>query len=254
MDTNIYNKEFHNNREAITRHSAEEISSILLKKFDIKTVCDIGGGIGVWLNVFKNKIPKKHFKGVLFDGNYISKDMLLDPDLFQECDLEKELETDQKFDLAICLEVAEHISAKRADSLIRDLTKLSDIILFSAAVPMQGGQGHINEQPCSYWRNIFKKYKFTCYDLIRPEIKNDDNIPFWYKNNIFIYTKKKLSLKEFSQSNDFADFIHYDMYKERLIQIKELEIRLKKKEEELLANRWTLKNFFQKVKNKFFMK
>ena len=104
----------------------------------------LGGGIGVWLNVIKNKIPQDKFNGRLFDGDYLTRDMILDPDLFEKCDLENELTKKEKFDLVICLEVAEHLSKTRADSFIADLAQLGDIILFSAAIPFQGGVGHIN--------------------------------------------------------------------------------------------------------------
>jgi hypothetical protein len=47
-----------------------------------------------------------------------------------------------RFDLAVCLEVAEHLPPERAESFIRELCDLAPVVLFSAAIPGQGGTGH----------------------------------------------------------------------------------------------------------------
>lgn len=207
----------------------------------------LGGGIGVWLNVIKNKIPQDKFNGRLFDGDYLTRDMILDPDLFEKCDLENELTKKEKFDLVICLEVAEHLSKTRADSFIADLAQLGDIILFSAAIPFQGGVGHINEQPSSYWRKLFESNGFECFDIIRPEIKDDENIPFWYKNNCFVYIKKTVVSDTLHTNNDFVDFVHWEMYNE---EVSRLQNEIAYKDQMLQQNRWTIGNFFKKVARK----
>ena len=110
-----------------------------------KTVVDVGCGLGTWLAVFKQQGAE--VTGV--DGAYVNKDMLyIGKEEFFEADLENESITNdgRRFDLAVSLEVAEHLSAKRAPTFIHDLTSLSDVVFFSAAVPLQGGTNHINEQ------------------------------------------------------------------------------------------------------------
>lgn len=63
---------------------------------------------------------------------------------------------DRRPDLAICLEVGEHLSPELGDRLVRLLSELSSTIVFSAAPRGQGGIAHINEQPREYWIRRFE--------------------------------------------------------------------------------------------------
>ena len=63
----------------------------------------------------------------------------------------------RRFDLVNCLEVAEHLDASRADSFVDDLCALGDVVVFSAAIPGQGGTHHVNEQFQSYWQERFRR-------------------------------------------------------------------------------------------------
>jgi hypothetical protein len=58
-------------------------------------------------------------------------------------------------DLAYCFEVAEHVPAGLASTLVAFLSSLAPIVVFTAAPPGQGGIGHINEQPLAYWKQHF---------------------------------------------------------------------------------------------------
>ena len=96
-----------------------------------------------------------------------------------------------KFDLAICLEVAEHLPEESAETLVDSITSASRRVLFSAAIPGQGGIGHLNEQPHEYWHDMFIERGYGIKDSIRPIIRGNKNVPFWYRNNIFMYERKK---------------------------------------------------------------
>lgn len=61
-------------------------------------------------------------------------------------DLTQPLSLGRKFDLCVSMEVAEHLPPSRADSFVADLVGLAPVVLFSAAVPEQGGTNHLNEQ------------------------------------------------------------------------------------------------------------
>lgn len=154
-----------------------------------KAVVDVGCGLGTWLAVFKQQGAAV----VGVDGSYVQKDMLyIDAKEFVEADLEHEsiASGDERFDLAVSLEVAEHLSAERAPSFIHDLTMLSDMVFFSAAVPLQGGTNHINEQWQSYWANLFAAEGYVCLDCIRPQIWGEAEIKTEYKQNILLYVKE----------------------------------------------------------------
>ncbi len=154
-----------------------------------KTVVDVGCGLGTWLAVFKQQGAAV----VGVDGSYVQKDMLyIDAKEFVEADLEHEsiASGDERFDLAVSLEVAEHLSAERAPSFIHDLTMLSDMVFFSAAVPLQGGTNHINEQWQTYWANLFAAEGYVCLECISPQIWGEAEIKTEYKQNILLYVKE----------------------------------------------------------------
>ena len=159
-----------------------------------KSIVDFGCGLGSWLRVFKDSGIDKILG---LDGDWVDRTKIETSviDNFKEVDLEKEIKLKEKFDLAISLEVAEHLHKESADIFIENLTNASDIIVFSAAVPMQGGQNHINEQPLTYWVNLFDKYNYKFYDIIRGRIWNMDNVLWWYKQNMVVFSKNKLDIK-----------------------------------------------------------
>ena len=59
------------------------------------------------------------------------------------------------FDLALSIEVAEHVPEMYAEAFVRYLSHASDLVLLTAAPPGQTGTGHVNEQPKLYWINKF---------------------------------------------------------------------------------------------------
>lgn len=176
--------------------SAEEIVPLILKMMKLKSVVDVGCGVGAWLSVFQKNGIKDVF-GI--DGQYIDAKMLLIPDnKFLGLDLSKSLKLNRLFDLVISLEVAEHISPKKANTFINSLTRLGPVIIFSAAIPSQSGEGHVNEQWPSYWEDKFKRRGYVVIDCIRNKIWQNDKVDWWYAQNMFVYIRKSL-LKNYSK-------------------------------------------------------
>ena len=64
------------------------------------------------------------------------------------------------FDLIWSFEFVEHIHPKFIDNLLKTFSNHSDRIALSAARPGQGGNGHFNEQPASYWIEKFERYGY----------------------------------------------------------------------------------------------
>ncbi len=102
-------------------------------------------------------------------------------------DLETCITLDEPFDLAISLEVAEHLSPERAMSFVEDICAAAPCVLFSAAIPHQGGRHHVNEQWQSYWTERFLQQGYRPIDLVRPQIWTQDRIPFYYRQNTILY-------------------------------------------------------------------
>jgi hypothetical protein len=102
------------------------------------------------------------------------------------------------FDLALCIEVAEHIEPEYADNLITLLTSLSDTVVFTAAPPGQGGTCHVNEQPEEYWENKFNAHGlvFSSEDTIALRKAAEDAkrggmyVTNWMMTNLVVYKKE----------------------------------------------------------------
>lgn len=213
---NIYGQCFYKNRHQYTTYSAQSILDIVLNDLpEINSAADFGCGVGSWLSILKEK--NIHITGL--DGSWVPTEELKIPEKnFIKVDFSKELKNCnsfiwnlQKFDLSISLEVAEHIPLNLADSFISLLTSHSKFILFSAAIPNQGGTNHINEQYPSYWINKFNKNGFKCIDPIRYLIWNDPKIPFYYRQNIFLAYEHKLEkFLKCPIKNHPLDIIHPD--------------------------------------------
>lgn len=179
----IFNKEIHNLK------SPGVIVPILLEKYHINSVLDVGTGIGTWIKEFENRGVLDVF-GV--DIQMVSPDELhVSPNKVRQVDLSREFDLKRKFDLVLCLEVAEHIPETSADFLVSSLVRHADVILFSAAIPNQGGQYHINEQWPGYWQSKFEKHDYILHDNLRPLIWVNQNIDWWYRQNIFLVRKRQ---------------------------------------------------------------
>jgi len=163
--------------------------------FPVQSVLDVGCGLGTWLTIFQESgVPE-----VLgLDGNNVDRSMLHIPERqFRECDLTNPFDLGKRFDLVLCLEVAEHLPESCSDEFVASLCRHSDRIVFSAAIPGQGGQHHINEQWVDYWQLRFRQMGYILADAIRPLIWNDGNVDVWYRQNIFLYVKEnKIPLLE----------------------------------------------------------
>lgn len=199
--------------------SALEIVPYLYHILDIRSIVDVGGGIGTWLKAFL-KIDKKIDVSCI-DGEYVRKNYKLKPDTLMEMNLEEEISIGRRFDLAISLEVAEHLSEKRSEGFVNDLIKLSDIILFSATIPFQPGDHHINCKAPDYWKKLFEQRGYMRMDCIRPLIVNNPNVMWWYKNNIFLYVKETICNDIRTKISDHnmviwpenvGNFIHYECF------------------------------------------
>lgn len=167
--------------------SARAILSTLLPHLGCRSMVDFGCGTGTWLWV-AHSFGVESIRGL--DGDYVPPRQLMIPqDCFCAVDLEEPVVLEKKYDLAISMEVAEHLHKESADTFVESLCNAADTILFSAAHPGQGGDGHINEQPMTYWTSKFGKHGFLPVE-IRQLFEGNEDIESWYRENIVLYVRE----------------------------------------------------------------
>ncbi|WP_372992327.1 class I SAM-dependent methyltransferase [Sulfitobacter sp.] len=186
--SHIYNDTFFDYINQSARASAKPLIALLFPKLQPQSVIDLGSGRGVWLDEWQ----RAGARDVLaVDGDYVSRDQLaVAAKDFLAADLTAPVETGRRFDLAQSLEVGEHLPTEASETLVDSLTRASDRVLFSAAVTGQGGEFHVNEQPLSFWQDLFASRGYTAFDCVRPELKDNKEMAPWYRYNAILYVNE----------------------------------------------------------------
>lgn len=180
-----YDTEFFNAVAASATSSARSVVPMVIRLLEPKSVLDLGCGTGAWLSVFAENGVQDIF-GI--DGDYVDRgQLLIDVNRFRAMDLARPASIGRVFDLAICLEVAEHLPARVGPRLVEMLTTAAPVVLFSAAIPGQGGTHHVNEQWPYYWQQLFSLHGFIRLDPFRRQLLHDERVAWWYRQNLFLY-------------------------------------------------------------------
>jgi len=183
-----YGPEFYQGIRSESRASADLVVPMVLEMLPAASVLDVGCGVGSWLGTFSRHGVAEVF-GV--DRDVPVKALEINPSCYCAVDLAAPFTLGKRFDLVVSLEVAEHLPATAADDFTANLVRHGDAILFSAAVPGQGGTHHVNEQWLSSWVERFAIHGFTIFDLIRSRCWDDTNVAYWYRQNTVFFARGK---------------------------------------------------------------
>ena len=188
MSGHEYSGDFYSYIDAGSRRSARVVAGLLLPEIRIESLLDIGAGHGAWAAEW---LAAGVTDVLAVDGDYVRPDQLAIPAKnFRAHDLATPLDLKRHFDLVQTLEVAEHLPQDKADLFVDNLARHGDVILFSAAVPHQGGEHHVNEQPPEYWRKKFAARGYAAFDFLRPRLERRKEVMPWYRFNSYIYASE----------------------------------------------------------------
>jgi SAM-dependent methyltransferase len=188
----VYTEDFFTGQSEGSRRSAAAVVPVVRSLVgDVSSVLDVGCGVGTWLAEWKRSGAGDSTTVTGYDGDYVDRSALqIAADEFVPVDLADPASVPRRrADLTMSVEVAEHLDAGQADAFVDLLTSTSDLLLFSAAIPLQGGTHHVNEQWPSYWRPKFVARGFEEFDLLRSRLWRDDSVEWWYRQNLLLYAR-----------------------------------------------------------------
>jgi SAM-dependent methyltransferase len=206
-------------QEQANQFSADFILSQLFHHYAPKSVLDVGCGIGTWLAVAQSK-GVTDLLGI--EGKWLDRNLARVPEkLIVDLDLEQPFDLGRRFDLVISLEVAEHLSAAAAAGFVESLVGHADVILFSAAIPFQGGHHHVNEQFLDYWSRLFESRGYRPVDCLRCHLWSNPAILWWLRQNTVIFAKEALTRGEgpfagLVEGRGPLSIVHPDVYLDRM--------------------------------------
>jgi len=214
---NTYSSEFFQEYEHGSLTSAKRILPIVFALVHPHSVVDVGCGVGTWARAAMD-LGVADVVGI--DGDYIDTTTLhVPPKHFLQRDLNHPLQLDRRFDLAVSVEVAEHLTDDLAESFVGELTKLAPAVLFSAAIPHQDGKHHVNERWPSYWAGLFGQVGFLPFDVVRPQVWRDPEVEPWYAQNVVLYLSGESAARTAltpATPDGLFDLVHPELYTARI--------------------------------------
>jgi hypothetical protein len=201
------------------RESAKIIVPLLMEMLaGPRTAVDLGGGIGAWGEVFRTNGVERYI--CIDDPRIKEADLRIPSQDYVGYDLSAGLPAPIPSDLAVSLEFAEHVQGALSREIVNFLVASAPVVLFAASIPGQPGLHHVNEQPPKYWKTLFAERGYRQLDLIRPKILDQRTIPYWYRQNLFVYANEARALQLAVYQKPFADIPDdFELVHERVLNL-----------------------------------
>jgi len=222
MNNPVYNDAFYSNEAATSLRCANQVVPLLQDMFAPASVLDVGCGVGAFLRSFSEGGVKECLG---LDGDYVPQNQrMISSENFKAVDLSKPFDIGRRYDMIMSLEVGEHLDAAVADTFVSSICHHGDLVVFSAAIPVQMGDHHVNEQWQSYWVQKFRQCGFYAFDVVRPKIWANKDIEVYYKQNIIVFANEAamrkypfvLSAAELNKDPRCFDMVHPELYEARV--------------------------------------
>lgn len=183
----LYNSNFYLQQADGSKRSALILLNEVFKLYKPTSVLDIGCGVGSWLSAAEDLGASRLYG---YEGRWVEKDKMLSKNIeLSTMDLSQHFASQHRVDLALSLEVGEHLPCDNSGALVSALCDSSDVVLFGAGIPYQWGTSHINLQWQSFWAKLFREKGFTAYDIIRAATWKSEAVEWWYRQNTLLYVK-----------------------------------------------------------------
>ena len=215
-----YSARFYQQQRDGSLRSARRVLPHLVELVSPRSVVDVGCGVGTWLKA-ASELGIDDIVGL--DGAYVDRSMLqISPARFVPADLTRPFTVPRTFDAALSLEVAEHLPESSARHFVESLVALAPVVLFSAAIPRQMGEDHVNEQWQSWWVERFAAAGYTAVDCMRRRVWDDPEVEWWYAQNMLLMVRRDhldaspVLLREHERTNGPYSLVHPRAYLDRL--------------------------------------
>lgn len=213
VSNSAYGRSFYDDQASISQRSAAAVMPLLLDAVRPRSIVDVGCGAGTWLAVAAD-LGVDDLLGIDFGGG-TPEQRRIRADQFLEHDLTEPIDLGRTFDLAMSLEVAEHLPALHAARFVATLVSLAPVVAFSAAIPGQGGTGHVNEQWQSYWVRHFATHSYRPHSLVRTGVWDDPDVAAYYAQNTIVFADPAWLAErgvDWRELDDPVDVVHPRLY------------------------------------------
>jgi hypothetical protein len=207
----LYDAAFFDTSAEESIRSARIVVPLVMNLLNPSSVIDIGCGVGSWLKAFAENGVEDHL-GI--DGDYVDRGKLLIETMrFRAMDLAHPTPVGRTSDLAVCLEVGEHLPTSVSPLLVKMLVETAPVILFSAAIPGQGGTRHVNEQWPYFWQRLFSFHNYARLDPIRRLVCFDHRVESYYRQNMVMFASKQAleRSQKLQEEKEWADQVNVEI-------------------------------------------
>jgi hypothetical protein len=169
--------------------SAKALVPSLVRLLQPRSVIDVGCGTGLWLKEFVDTgLPIA--QGV--EGPWLPEALLSIPaDLVLRHDLSEGITLDCRFDLVICLGVANYLGGKLAKRLVETLTGLGSVVLFSPSGPGKRSGENRQTDTCELWNKLFAERGFEAFRGFAKHIAREGEVDSRYTREMVFYRDRR---------------------------------------------------------------